>query len=103
MSVRQRTYRQKPGVPPAFRINDPITEQEIFALRAVERGEADPNQQKLALRLILLKLCGTYDQEFVPSHADQSAFRGGRGFVGKTAMKLLKADIDILLGDEHEE
>ena len=101
MSTKQRLYRQKPDTPPAFLINEAISEQEVYALRAIEDGTADAYQQRLALRCIVTKISGAYDQEFVIGSADQSAFRGGRSFVGKTLIKLLKTDLDVLLGDEQ--
>ncbi len=100
--MTQRAYRQKPNVPPCFRINEPVTEQEIHALRALERGEASSNQQQLALRVLLVKLSGVYDQGFVPGAPDQTQFREGRSFVGQQALKLIRSPIDVLLGGEHE-
>ncbi len=102
MTAQQRLYRQKANTPPCFRITDAISEQEINALRACERGEATGNQQQLALRCILVKLSGLYDQPYVPGEPDQTQFRAGRSFVGHQMQKLLKVDIDILLGGEHE-
>lgn len=72
-------------------------------MRAVAEGTADAFQQQLAMRCITVKLSGAYDQEFVIGQPDQTTFRGGRSWVGKTILKFLKADIDILLGAEHEE
>lgn len=100
--TQHRAYRQKSSVPPCFRISEPISEQEIHALRALERGEASSNQQQLALRCILVKLSGCYDQPFVLGQADQTNFRAGRSYVGQQALKLLKSDLNILLGGEHE-
>ena len=100
---RQRSYKQKQGTPPAFRLSGPVTDAEIHALRALEKGEATAYQQQLALRCILVTVSGAYDQEFVVGQPDQSAFRGGRAFVGRMVLKMIKTDLDVLLGDEHED
>jgi len=94
-----RTYRQVPNTPPAYRIAETVNERDIAALRALEHGEASPEQQKLALRLVLVKVSGLYDQTVVLGHADQTTFRGGRQYVGQVLMKFLRTDINLLLGD----
>lgn len=98
-----RVYRQKSATPKCFRLTELVTEQDIVALRALERGEATPYQQQLALYAITVKIAGVYDQPFVPGHDDQTHFRSGRTFVGQKIQSFLKVDIDILLGGEHEE
>ncbi len=98
-----RTYRQKAGTPPAYRIAEIVTEADIQALRALEQGQASPDQQRLALRLVTVKLSGVYDQAAVIGHTDQTYFRSGRSFVGQMLMKFLRADLTQLLGEPHAE
>ena len=74
----------------------------VEALQALQRGEAAPHQQKLALDWIINKACGSYDVSF---RSDQdggdreTAFAEGRRFVGLQTIKLLSlsgAMIDAL-------
>ena len=98
-----RHYRQRPDTPACYRHSEAISEPEVLAIRAVADGIADAYQQQLAMRTIIVKLALTYDQEYVIGSPDQSAFRGGRSFVGKQIMKLRTADLDKLLGDNNED
>lgn len=67
------------------------------ALQALERGEADPEQQKRALRWVLIAAAMTYDETFVPGQPDVSAFLAGRRSVGTQVVKLLKISVRALL------
>ena len=99
----QRYYFQSEGVPVEFSHSRPITEFEVFSLRAVAGGKADSRQQQTALAVIVKVLSGAYDLEFIPDNPGGSAFRGGRAFVGKEIIKLMNVDIDKLFGGQNEE
>lgn len=63
------------------------------ALQALERGEADPDQQRRALDWIITKACRTYDMTFFPGGLEgqrNSDLAQGRRFVGLQIVKLLK-------------
>ena len=82
-------------IPEAFR-SIPLSKQEIYAIRSLEEGTADPYLQRLALATILKKLSRVYDVHFVPGEPDVSNFLAGRGFVGQEIMKLLRLDAAAL-------
>jgi hypothetical protein len=65
-------------------------------LQALARGEADAQQQKRALSVIVEKLSMTYDEPFVPREPDTSAYLMGRMSVGRQIVKLLKVDLAAL-------
>lgn len=75
--------------PQSLRVED-LDKHEMYALRALEEGNADAAQQRLALAVILKKFCRTYDLAFVPGKADESAFLAGRQYPGQQIMKYLK-------------
>lgn len=68
---------------------------EASAFQALERGEADPDQQKRALSFLLNDICKTYDQSYRPD-SHETAFAEGRRFVGLELVKLLKVNINAL-------
>jgi hypothetical protein len=66
------------------------------ALQALGRGDADANQQRHALKVIVEKLSGAYEYTFVPREPDTSAYLEGRRSVGLQIVKLLKVDLATL-------
>jgi hypothetical protein len=63
------------------------------ALQALQRGEADADQQRRALDWILRAAAGTYEWTFVAGQPDVSQHLEGRRSVGLQIVKLLKVDI----------
>jgi hypothetical protein len=61
----------------------------IRALRALERGEASPEQQMGALQWVIDQAAATYEVSFHPGWPDATAFAEGRRFVGLQIVKLL--------------
>jgi hypothetical protein len=66
------------------------------ALQALARGDATPEQQRHALKVVVEKLAGAYQATFVPRESDTSAFLQGRRDVGMQVVKLLKVDLAAL-------
>jgi len=77
----------KQSVPPYFAC--PWDPADATAMQALQRGEADPTQQKRALDWIIKVAAGTYNTSFHPGQADATAFSEGRRFVGTEIVKLL--------------
>lgn len=68
--------------PPAY--TPPLCDDsDAAALRAMQAGNANPNQQRQALAWIVNLAAGAYDQPFRPGAADETAFACGRMFVGQ--------------------
>lgn len=63
------------------------------AIQALSRGDADPEQQRRALRFIVDKLCRTYDLSFRPSGDRETVFAEGSRFVGLQLVKLIKINL----------
>lgn len=87
-------------VPEAFK-TPTLTKQEMYALRSLEEGNADPYSQRLALSAVL-KICRTYDCHFVPNSDRETAFLEGRGFVGQQILKVLRLDPNALRAMKEE-
>jgi len=80
-----------------------LSAQEIIAFQSLETGEADAHQQRLALSVLLKKMCRTYDTHFLPGQPDGSAFLSGRGFVGQQVLKCMRLDPRALKQLREEE
>lgn len=65
------------------------SKRELYAMQALEKGEATPDQQKLALNWIV-NCAGTYDQSYRPDSPDQTIFAEGKRNVGLQIIKVLK-------------
>lgn len=70
------------------------------AMRALERGEATPEQQKRALSWIINVGAATYNQSFTPGQPDASAFAEGRRYVGLQIVKLLHINPKAFVKDK---
>lgn len=83
-----------PWTPPDYEPAD------ASAMQALLRGEADSYQQQRALKWIIEKAAGTYDQSFYPGAEDgrrNTDFAEGRRFVGNAVVKLTRLDVSTLV------
>ncbi len=76
--------------PPEYDVAD------VHAVRALETGNANPDQQKRALGWIIRNGCGTYDLSFRPESDRETSFAEGRRFVGLMIVKLLNMPANVL-------
>lgn len=60
-----------------------IENDEYYAIQAVWRGDATEFQQRLAMKVIIHKLCLTDAMSFMLDSRDGTSFMSGREFVGK--------------------
>lgn len=65
---------------------------EAGAIQALLRGDANPDQQRLALKFIIEKLAGTYDAHYFPGQRDTD-FALGKAHVGQQIVKLTKLNL----------
>lgn len=65
---------------------------DVSAFQALERGEADSQQQRRALKWLIEQAAGTYEFNYYPSERDTS-FALGRTFVGQQVVKLLRLNL----------
>lgn len=70
------------------------------ALQALQRGEADPEQQKRALDWIITKASGMYEFSYFTGHDGQrnTDFALGRAYVGQQIVRELKIALSKLRG-----
>ena len=74
------------------------------AIRAVDRGEADAAQQRLALTTIIEGICRYYDLSYRPDSERDTAFAEGMRFVGAQVIKISKLNVNNIskaLGERH--
>lgn len=67
------------------------TKADAWALRALQRGEASPEQQQRALDYIINHVCGTYDLPYRPGSARDTDVALGKQRVGQDIVWLLNA------------
>lgn len=72
---------------------------DAYAIQALQRGDANPDMQKRALKWIIERAAGTYDQSFNPDSVRLSDFAEGRRFVGLQLVKLLKFNLAAIKED----
>lgn len=89
------------GVPPPwlpFRWDLKENVSGVAAIRALHYGNADAEQQKLALTTILEEICGLYDLSYRPGVGGdrETAFAEGKRFVGSQIVKLTKLNINAI-------
>ena len=78
-----------PHIPPEWELADAV------AFQALVRGEAEPEQQKRALKWIIESAAGTYEFSYYPSERD-TAFALGRVFVGQQIVKLTHVNVSAM-------
>lgn len=64
---------------------------DVLAWQALQIGEAEPHQQKRALKWLIEQAAGTYEAHFYPTDRE-TAFSLGRAFVGQQVVKMLNLD-----------
>ena len=69
-----------------------MSSEQVYALKALSQGEADPYQQKLALKTIVDNFCGTYQRSFLPGKPDETVFMQGRAFPGQRIFHHINLD-----------
>lgn len=62
----------------------------VYALKALQTGEATKDQQQVALDFLIKNLCGTYEMTYMPDSQRDSDFAEGKRWVGNQMIKLLK-------------
>jgi hypothetical protein len=66
-------------------------EADLYALRAVSRGDATPDQQRRAMDFLIKAVCGTYDMPYRPGDPHDTAFACGKQWVGQAIVWFLNS------------
>lgn len=72
------------------------TKRQVGLIKALARGEASPEQQKEALRFIVVDICKTYDLSFRPESERDTVFAEGKRYVGLQIVKFTQLDVTKL-------
>jgi len=75
---------------------------DVAAIQAVARGTADERQQQHALKFIVEKVCGVYDETYVPDNTLGSVFLQGRRNVGLQIVKFTVIDLSRVQDKEPQ-
>lgn len=65
------------------------------AIQALATGTANAGQQQHALKLIVERLCGTYDLSFRPGDDRATCFAEGKRHVGSQIVRLTKLVVKV--------
>ncbi|MDX1300331.1 MAG: hypothetical protein R3260_19130 [Pseudomonas sp.] len=81
----------------------PLDKQDVQAIKALYRGDADEHQQRLALQVIVNKFSRAQDLLYIPSDTHGTTFLNGRAFVGAQILKCLNLPVGALIteGDKN--
>lgn len=83
-------------MPPPWELAD------ATALKKLALGQADPEQQKRALKYIVETLCGINDWPYRPGENDRDTNIGlGRQWVGHQISKMLRVDLSKVRRNEQ--
>lgn len=80
----------EPWLPAPYKLPD------VGALQALDRGDAEADQQRRALTFIIETICKTYDLSYRPDSERDTAFAEGKRYVGTQIVKLLKLNMKAL-------
>ena len=72
-----------------------FTEEEVGALKALQRGDAQPHMQQAALRCIVEKVCEAYGLGWHPGSEQDAHFAAGRRFAGLQIVKALIVNMKL--------
>lgn len=93
MPARKPVDLSKPYTPAAY------SKFDVYALKALQSGTANPAQQQRALAWIINQCAKTYDLPYHPGGEEgrrDSDFASGKVFVGQQIVKLLNYDAALL-------
>lgn len=89
MALLKDEKKKKPSRDPLQRPD--YIEADVQALRALNIGNATPDQQKRVLRFLINDVCGTYDMPFRPDNQANTAFACGKQWVGQSIVWFLNS------------
>ena len=72
----------------------------MYALQALEKGEATPEQQKKALKWIMFDLARMEDMDYFPDNERDTAFAAGKRHVALRIRTILRTNIGLLTQKE---
>jgi hypothetical protein len=76
-------------------MDDQTTAAVSMAFKSLEKGEASPEQQKMALDFLIRIGCRTYDTDWFPEER-VSCFAAGRRYVGQQIVRFINLKIGKL-------
>lgn len=74
--------KKEPFKPPEYSSAD------VYAVQALRRGNASPEQQRHAVDLIINGIACAFDQSYRPGKPDETTFAEGKRFVGLQVYRL---------------
>ena len=77
-----------------------LTKEEVHAIKSCWAGEANEDQQRVALNLVMTVFAQIKQTPYQPGEPDESSFLAGRFFVGQSLMDVIEKPFDMLIKKE---
>jgi len=74
----------------------PVDDVDSYAIQALFRGEASPEQQVRAMKCLIHELCGTYNMTFDPDNGKWQDFNEGKRHIGRTLVNISTINVGII-------
>lgn len=89
-----------PSAPYCFKCDWELVD--VTSLQALEKGEANEDQQKRALAWIINQASATYQVAWEPDNERASSFESGRRYVGLKIIEMLKLNASAFRRNNNE-
>lgn len=77
-----------------------LTKEEVHAIKSCWAGEANKDQQRKALNLVLTVFAQIKQTPYQPGEPDETSFLSGRFFVGQSLMDVIEKPFNMLIKPE---
>ena len=77
----------------------PEDKADAYAIQALAKGEATPDQQKRAFKCIVQEIARTYEMTFNPESERVSNFNEGSRHVGRAIVGIVNANLTALYAE----
>ena len=77
-----------------------LSKEEIHAIKSCWAGEANADQQRKALNLVLTVFAQIKQTPYQPGEPDETSFLTGRFFVGQSLMDVIEKPFDMLIKED---
>ena len=74
----------------------PEDDLDTYAIQALFKGEASPEQQVRAMKCVIHEICGAYNMTFDPESQRWSDFNEGKRHVGRTLVNISTINVGVI-------
>lgn len=78
-----------------------LTKGEVHAIKSCWAGEANEDQQRTALNVVMTVFAQIKQTPFAPGEPDETSFLTGRFFVGQSLLDIIEKPFDMLIPEDN--